>query len=214
MLCLDFGLGCRAAVFAPLLGNGILTQEDVAWRRSRRLIHRQFNRIKARNLACFDEHVSNLVSRLAPGVTIDLQPLFFNLTLDITTALVFGRSVYSLRADIDVDQAEKNERFAEDFTVAQEGLSKRFRLAPLHFLYNPKSFRRACRSVHEFVERLIPAELVDGGKENDDKKDDDASWFIREVARQSASVAEIRDQLLHILLAGRDTTACCLLWTL
>lgn len=25
---------------------------------------------------------------------------------------------------------------------------------------------------------------------------------------------ELRDQLLNVLLAGRDTTACCLSWTL
>jgi cytochrome P450 len=38
--------------------------------------------------------------------------------------------------------------------------------------------------------------------------------FIDQVAEESASNEALRDQLLNVLLAGRDTTACCLSWTL
>lgn len=84
---------------------------------------------------------------------VDLQPLFFKLTLDTATALLFGRSVYSLRANIDQDAG--NRLFAESFTIAQEGLAKRFRIAPWHFLYNPPEFRQACSTVHRFVEHYL-----------------------------------------------------------
>ena len=210
---LDYGFGCRPDVFSPLLGNGIFTQEGAAWKRSRELLRKQFVHVQYQNLECFDEHVSNLVACLHSGGTIDLQPLFFNLTMDVATALLFGRSVYSLRAGI--DQGSENRQFAENFNIAQEGLAKRFRLAPFHFVYNPKSFREACRSVHEFVENYIREAGLMKDELSENKKDDDsASWFIRQVAQQSASEVELRDQLLNVLLAGRDTTACCLSWTL
>lgn len=64
----------------------------------------------------------------ADGV-VDLQPLFFSPTLDTTTALLFGSSIYSLREGQDAE----NRVFSESFTVAQEGLARRFRLAPFHF---------------------------------------------------------------------------------
>ncbi|KAI1753811.1 cytochrome P450 [Xylaria castorea] len=100
---------------------------------------------------------------------------------------------YSLRAA--VDQEAANQEFAECFNIAQEGLAKRFRLAPFHYFYNPPKFRRACRKVHEFVESYIR------DRENSRFLDtaDQSTWFLDKI-------------LLNVLLAGRDTTACCLSW--
>ncbi|OIW28801.1 cytochrome P450 [Coniochaeta ligniaria NRRL 30616] len=208
----DYGLGCRPAVFSPLLGNGIFTQEGPAWKHSRELLRKQFVRARYQDLRYFHEHVGNLMDRM-PNGDIDLQPLFFNLILDIATELLFGRSVYSLRADI--DQALDNREFAESFNIAQEGLAKRFRLAPFHFMYNPPAFRKACRSVHSFVERYIREHrFMDSASGDwDMAQQGSASWFITQVARESATERDLRDQLLNVLLAGRDTTACCLSWT-
>src|SRR5438045_1057848 len=95
----DYGFGARPDIFAPLLGNGIFTQEGTAWKHSRELLRKQFVRTQYQNLDNFREHVENLIARLpAEGGVIDLQPLFFSLTLDTTTALLLGRSVYSLKA--------------------------------------------------------------------------------------------------------------------
>jgi cytochrome P450 len=204
----DYGFGSRPAVFAPLLGKGIFTQEGEAWRHSRELLRKQFVRVQYQNLDHFREHVDNLVSCLLTKKPVDLQPLFFNLTLDTTTALLFGRSVYSLRAS--VDQAAENREFAENFNIAQEGLAKRFRLTPFHFIYNPGRFRRACQKVHRFVERYIQQSK----QQTRNTARDQSSWFLDQLVEGSQTDAEIRDQLLNVLLAGRDTTACCLSWTL
>lgn len=177
-------------------------------------MRKQFARAKYQDLQHFSEHVDNLVACIPANGDVDLQPLFFNLTLDVATALLFGRSVYSLRANI--DQAIENKEFAESFNIAQEGLAKRFRLAPFHFFYNPPTFRKACVNVHRFVERYIRENgiMQDGVAANGKEEADTASWFIEQVAQESASVVELRDQLLNVLLAGRDTTGCCLSWTL
>ncbi len=205
----DYGFGVRRDIFAPLLGNGIFTQEGPAWKHSRELLRKQFVRTQYQNLDHFREHVDNLIARLPLDGIIDLQPLFFNLTLDTTTALLFGRSTYSLRANIDQDN--ENKLFAESFNVAQEGLAKRFRIAPWHFLYNPPKFRQACSNVHRFVERYIRERNLQDQKH---AFGEEASNFIDQVAKESVSNKDLRDQLLNVLLAGRDTTACCLSWTL
>ncbi|KAI1179613.1 cytochrome P450 [Nemania sp. FL0916] len=203
----DYGFGCRPAVFAPLLGKGIFTQEGAAWRHSRDLLRKQFIRAQYQNLDHFREHVDNLISCIPNEGRVDLQPLFFNLTLDTATALLFGRSVYSLRAAIDQEAA--NHEFAECFNIAQEGLAKRFRLAPFHYFYNPPEFRKACRKVHEFVENYIR----ERSKSRSQNIEDETTWFMDQVVEGSSSISEVRDQLLNVLLAGRDTTACCLSWT-
>jgi cytochrome P450 len=208
-LNVDFGFGVRPAIFAPLLGKGIFTQEGQAWKHSRELLRKQFARTQYQNLNHFREHVDNLLARLPSSGVVDLQPLFFSLTLDTTTALLLGRSVYSLRANIDQDA--ENRFFAESFDRALDGLAKRFRIAPWHFLYNPPKFRRACANVRRYVERYIK----ERGMQQEKSEDGEESYgFIDQVAQDSDSIVELRDQLLNILLAGRDTTACCLSWTL
>ncbi|KAF2177492.1 cytochrome P450 [Zopfia rhizophila CBS 207.26] len=204
----DYGFGARPAVFAPLLGNGIFTQEGEAWKHSRELLRKQFVRAQYQNLDHFREHVDNLITCMAADGDVDLQPLFFSLTLDTATALLFGRSVYSLRANIDQDA--ENREFAESFNIAQEGLAKRFRIAPFHFFYNPPAFRKAYRNVHRFVEQYIQERCLD----NKESSNDSSSWFFDQLAKESATKIDLRDQLLNVLLAGRDTTACCLSWTL
>ena len=38
--------------------------------------------------------------------------------------------------------------------------------------------------------------------------------FVDQLAKESSGPVILRDQLLNVLLAGRDTTACCLSWTI
>ncbi|CAG8957827.1 hypothetical protein HYFRA_00000167 [Hymenoscyphus fraxineus] len=201
----DYGFGPRREVFDPLLGNGIFTQDGAPWKHSRELLRKQFVRAQYRNLDNFREHVDNLLAQIPFDTVVDLQPLFFSFTLDTTTAFLFGTSTYSLRAGI--NQGTENKVFADSFSIAQGGLSTRFRIIPFHKLYRPKWFREACSNVHRFVDKYIEEDM---SKSNEDESQ---NGFIAQVAKESATKKDLRDQLLNVLLAGRDTTACCLSWT-
>ncbi|KAL9606063.1 MAG: hypothetical protein Q9179_000743 [Wetmoreana sp. 5 TL-2023] len=131
------------------------------------------------------------------------------LTLDTTTALLLGQSVYSLKADVGADDANKT--FARNWDIAQGGLAKRFRLAPWHFFYNTLEFRRACSSVHRFVDDYIRHRNLE--RDVDGWKAPGSDSFVDQLAQESDSLTSLRYQLINILLAGRDTTACCLSWT-
>ncbi|KAJ6003697.1 hypothetical protein N7522_006389 [Penicillium canescens] len=96
------------------------------------------------------------------------------------------------------------------FDIAQEGLAKRFRIAPWQFLYNPPKFRKACANVHRFVEGYIKESKLENVEIHEKK----GYGFIKQIAEKPSSIEELRDQLLNVLLGGRDTTACCLSWTL
>lgn len=182
----------------------------MAWKHSRELLRKQFARTQYQKSDQFREHVDNLLACLPKErEVIDLQPLFFRLTLDTTTALLLGKSVYSLRAD-DIADAE-DKAFAEGFNTAQEGLAKRFRIAPWHFLYNPRKFKKACSTVHQFVDNYIQQRELKSESNGDEGS---SSGFIDQVAQESSNDAMLRDQLINVLLAGRDTTACCLSWTM
>ena len=205
----DFGFGPRRGVFYPLLGDGIFTQDGAAWRHSRDLLKPQFARSYYRDLDLFREHVENLMAWIPKdGSPVDLQPLFFRFTLDTTTALLFGKSVYSLRHDASDDEKD----FANAFDVAQQYLVKRYRLLDLYFLIGGKKFLSACKTVHDFVDKILAQGLK--SLQEDSKGKPDRYLFLDVIAKDSDNSIAIRDQLLNMLLAGRDTTACLLSWTL
>ncbi|KAL8779064.1 MAG: hypothetical protein Q9194_001633 [Teloschistes cf. exilis] len=150
-------MGPRRKVMFPLFGDGIFTQEGDAWKHSRELLKPQFVHKQYDNLELFHEAVGNLISVLPAQGLVDLQPLFFRLTLDTTTAFLFGDSVNSLQASNKAGEST----FASAFNTAQGFMAKRMRLQDLYWL-----------------------------------------------------VGELRSQIINILVAGRDTTACLLSWTL
>ena len=155
----------------------------------------------------FEEHVDDLISCIPRNKPIDLQQLFFRFTLDTSTAILFGKSVYSLKSLSSRDSA----KFGKDFDTAQDFVVKRFRLLDLYWFIGGRRFREACTSVHTFVDDIIQqrynsTDTAEGKEER--------YIFLDAVAEDTKDKKELRDQLLNILLAGRDTTACLLTWTL
>jgi cytochrome P450 len=191
-----------------LLGDGIFTQDGAAWEHSRKLLRPQFARQQYRDLDIFREHVDNLIACIPRnGEPIDLQSLFFRLTLDTTTAFLFGESVHSLKTN----DSGHGAKFAEDFDIAQNIVVQRFRLLDLYWFIGGRKFRDACRSVHRFIDEIIQ-QRYDSIVTN--KKQEERYVFFDAVAQDTKDKNELRDQLINILLAGRDTTACLLSWTL
>ena len=153
--------------------------------------------------------MDNLVSCIPlDGKPVDLQPLFFRFTLDTTTALLFGESVYCLKAKDSSDE----QAFAESFNVAQDYLVQRYRLLDLYYLIGGQKFKNACTSTHRFVDEIAARGLRT--LEESDHEKPDRYLFLDIIAQNSPTKIALRDQLLNILLAGRDTTACLLSWTL
>ncbi|KAF6226498.1 hypothetical protein HO133_009364 [Letharia lupina] len=203
----DFGYGLRRQIFFPLLGDGIFTQDGAAWKHSRQMLRPQFSRQQYQDLDILCEHVDDLISCiLEKGQSLDLQPLFFRFTLDTTSAFLFGESTYSLRAN----QSGEDIQFAESFDVAQDYVVQRYRYLDLYWLIGGRRFREACASVHHFIENIIDRRLTKTEKSRDENG---RYVFIDAIAEDSRDRRALRDQLINILLAGRDTTACLLSWT-
>ncbi|KAI9762273.1 MAG: hypothetical protein M1835_008047 [Candelina submexicana] len=177
---LEFGFGPRRNIFYPLLGDGIFTQDGAAWRHSRDLLKPQFARNYYRDLDVFREHVDNLISCISlDRKPVDLQPLFFRFTLDTTTALLFGESVYSLKTG----DTKGEKTFDEAFNIAQEYLVKRYRLLDLYFLIGGRAFTNACASVHKFVDEITARGLQTLADTTHEKPD--CYLFLDVVAQNS-----------------------------
>ena len=192
-----------------MFGDGIFTQEGPAWKHSRDLLRPQLAHRQYKDLELFNEPMEDLLDALPQSGVVDLQPLFFQFTLDITTAFLFGESIHSLKSS-EVDDAQE-QAFAGAFDLAQKYVVKRFRLLDMYWLIGGKEFYDACRKVHAFADQVIDQNL---SSEADDGQDSSRYVFLRTVAKTYPDRDILRGQIINILAAGRDTTACLLSWTL
>ncbi|RDL38393.1 Uncharacterized protein BP5553_02733 [Venustampulla echinocandica] len=202
----DFGMGPRREITFPMFGDGIFNQDGHEWKQSRELLRPQFHFKEYADLGMFSDACDNLLDNIpASSRVVDLQPLFFRLTLDVTTAFLFGESIESLKAPENTGK----QTFAEAFNVAQEYIAKRFRLLDLYWLVGGKEFRDACEKVRFLADQIIDRNLSHEMTEDEGRK----YVFLRAMAKKSPDRNALRSQIINILTAGRDTTACLLSWT-
>ncbi|MCJ1384487.1 hypothetical protein MMC17_007604 [Xylographa soralifera] len=208
----QFGLGSRRIKsFTTFLGKGIFTTDGAAWSHSREMLRPNFTRNQVGDLATFDTHVNHLIAAIPrDGSTVDLQDLFFRLTIDSATEFLFGESTNCLAPGSSTVSARQ---FAESFMRGQESISKNARWGPLADLFVDSQFKKDCDFVHAFIDRFVEKGLEyrnSGAAE----KSDGRYVFCYELVKQTQDKVQIRSELLNILLAGRDTTASLLsdLW--
>ena len=202
----DYSMGPRHKVMHPFFGDGIFTQEGADWKASRDILRPQFVHKQYEDLSVFQGPMEDLLDCLPSSGTIDLQPLFFRLTLDVTTAFLFGNSVQSLKQK----DSSSEPSFANAFNVAQGYVAKRMRLQDLYWLVGGKEFRQACETVHKFADQIIDNNL---SKPEGEKDNEGRYVFLNFLARNTSSREALRSQIINLLVAGRDTTACLMSWT-
>jgi cytochrome P450 len=214
----DWSTGERNRVLEPLLGHGIFTTEGDHWARSRVMIRPNFVRSQISDLDRLEEHVDDFLRLIPPdGQEVDLQPLFFRLMMDSATDLLFGQSVNSLRElkDSDETQPERpsGNAFAHAFDTAQEYCNARFLYGPLgKIMPQAKEDKHAVALCREFIKPYVE-QAVRYRQELDRKRADGVQiteekyTFLHELAKETTDPIRLRDELMNLLVAGRDTTA-------
>ena len=215
----DFVLGKRHAHFKPLLGDGIFTLDGAGWKHSRAMLRPQFAREQVAHVKALEPHLQTLAKHIinSKGERFDIQPLFFRLTIDSATEFLFGESVESLhdesvgltRDPVDFDGKSG---FADAFNTSQTWLASRAVTQNLYFLVDGRSFRSSNAKVHKFADYYV-RKALEASSEDLEKASRDGYIFLYELVKQTRDPVILRDQLLNILLAGRDTTAGLLSFT-
>jgi cytochrome P450 len=200
----DFDIGLRNVHFAPLLGDGIFTQAAPAWKHSRDTMRPPLMSSRHANFDKIKSSVEKLLEKVPADGLVDLQPLFFDLTLETAMFLLFADAAPSHES---IEGQTRQTVFADAFTSAQEYLSYRSRLGNFYWLVDTSRFRRACDTTRAFIEDAVQ-------RARTPEERGSSFSFIDTLLQKTKDKAILRDQCVNVLLAGRDTTACCLSWTM
>ena len=203
---IDYHLGTRRGALFPFVGEGIVTQDGGPWRHSRELLRRPFLKAHYQNLKGFIEPINSLIHDLPTSHVVDLQPLFFRFTLATTTALIFGQPVESF-------ENEEHNAFANSFNYASTISALRMRLVDFYWAYSPSRYNSACKDIKAYADGFVKRALLERTKATAGITSDRYA-FIEDLYAALQDPRLVRDQLINVLLAGRDTTACLLSWTL
>ncbi|KAL2022693.1 hypothetical protein VTK56DRAFT_4774 [Thermocarpiscus australiensis] len=205
------------------LGDSIFTTDGRQWHDSRQLIRPQFIKDRVSDLHVFESHMQTLFRAIANGGAldgenqavdieagngrvVDISDLFFRYTLDAATEFLLGQDVKSL--------STPRQEFAEAFAEAQRVQSLVSRAGPLNKLVPRRTFWQSMKVINRLINRYIERALRLSPDELTTKTKSDAGYtFLHALASYTRDREVLHDQIIAVLLAGRDTTACTLSWT-
>lgn len=192
-------------VLPLFLGNGLVTSEGDFWLRQRRLMQPAFHRQRVAGFgAAMVAATEEAAAGWRDGERRDLHTDLMRLTLDILM-----RTVFSAPLGADAGRVERSLN-----VVLDEYMRQSLALLPLPaWAPSPGRSRmlRAIRELHVVVDRLIDSRLAGGAG-----PDDLLTMLLeaRDEAGQPMPRRQLRDELLTLILAGHETTANALAWTL
>ncbi|KAH7322504.1 putative cytochrome P450 [Stachybotrys elegans] len=201
----DYSLGNRTEVMGPLLGRGVFVTDGEEWQHSRALLRPSFTRDQVANLGMIERHVQNLLLLIPPdGETVELQQLFYRFTMDSSTEFLFGESTDTLL------EHGGGIEFAKAFKNSLQDVSAGMRLGPMHkFRRSDPEALRTHRICRDYVDKYVDQALVYRKKRSQEVDADESGrkTFLTELAMATDDREKMRDELMSLLLAGRDTTA-------
>ena len=204
----------RRLRFRRLMGEGLMTTDGAAWKHSRGMLQPSFVRSHERNLDVFDKYWGRLLERLPTDAasTVDLQPLFFRFTMETSLDLFVGSS---RPPSFDGDVISK---FTAAFDRGLRNVTVDFGLGPFtkFISHSPMQVRKDRKFLESFIDHYIHNALAQKAASSSDGKTSSgsSSLFLDELLQRTSDPIEIRAELMFVMVAARDSTACLLsnLW--
>ncbi|MBV8259884.1 MAG: cytochrome P450 [Paraburkholderia sp.] len=207
------------AVFEEMGFNGLFSAEGVAWEPQRKLVMQALSipNIKAfyPTLADITQRLHNRWQRAAErGETVEMTDDLKRYTVDVTSALAFGEDPRTLERDHGVIQ-EHLERILPGVMRRTNALFPYWRYVKLPA---DRKLERSLEEVHRYVNAMMARARE---RMRDEPSETPRNLLVAMLAQQETqegaapvSDAQIRANVLTLLLAGEDTTADSIAWTL
>ncbi|KAL8868804.1 MAG: hypothetical protein Q9174_004739 [Haloplaca sp. 1 TL-2023] len=224
----DWELGAiRRGLLSEYTGPSLITSEGPAWKQSKSRVRPQFSPVSVSNLALHERHTKELLAKLGPDgghegwtATTDIQPLFFNMTLDVITEFLYGQSLHSQdpsKAEVIGPAARTRppdfETFGRciddvtDWVASMSMLGKWYKFAPA------RKFKQSRAKMRRLVDWYVERALKQVTKAQSMEPAASPEYVILdELARITDDKIWLRNETLNLLTAGRSTTAALFSW--
>ena len=187
-----------------LLGNGLLTAEGATHLRHRRLLQPAFHRDRIAGYAqTMIDYAARLTGRWQDGATIDISKEMMRVTLSIAGRTLFDTDVESSADEVGVAVTDVLESFWMNLLPGADLLEK----LPIPKLRRAHASRRR-------LDALIYKMIADRRASGIDHGDLLSMLIASQEDDVGLTDEEVRDEAITILLAGHETTANALTWTL
>lgn len=209
------------AALEEFLGNGIFTADGNQWKHHRKVASNMFSRNLMRHgTAIAIKQVKKVVTKLerhlssnASSDPVDIQDIFFRMTIDVFASIAFG-------VELDSTLGENQHPFAIAFDEVQNLSQKRFK-DPFwrisRFFQSTqaeKRIRSSVKVIDNFASEVIRGRRRDASNGENIGPDLLSRFLDTKDPNLIPAEAELRDIVMNFMIAGRDTTACALSWTM
>uniref|UniRef100_A0A8H8CKK7 Cytochrome P450 n=1 Tax=Psilocybe cubensis TaxID=181762 RepID=A0A8H8CKK7_PSICU len=209
-----------------MFGEGVFNSDGEMWKFHRAMTRPFFTRERISDFEIYDRNwnisLKLAKDRLAEGYSIDMQDLIARFTLDSASEFLFGKNVESLSAGLPYHQevAKKNSReffdhpsnqFVKAFSDALLLIAKRLTMGEEWALaeFTGDRIIPLRKTVEDFVEPMMKAALEK--REQDillgkDPSEKEESNLLSHLVNHTQDPKILKDEVINLLVAGRDTT--------
>lgn len=201
----------RLQLSKRLLGEGLLTSEGEFHDRQRRMMQPSFlpNRVKSYGAAMIDS-AEKMISGWRDGQVLDIHAQMMHVTSAIITKAVLGSEISDEESDRVNQALVSSMKYLDRIQMPLGEFVQRIPILPVN-----KDFRSAKVVLDTLVYRMISEHKSRGGQAGEP----DLLDTLIAAGKSDAKLArewdrQVRDEVMTIFLAGHETTANALTWTL
>ncbi|KAF2154505.1 cytochrome P450 [Myriangium duriaei CBS 260.36] len=184
-------------------GNSFINTDGQQWWDYRKLLRPHLLKTCLSNLDILENKMQKLLPLLSASQIVNATDLFMRLSLDAFTASFLGhKGIESLDG--------QDQDFAMAFREVQRVQNLRGLAGPLKILIPRQNFYAGIEVLNRFVEPIVDQTI--GLKEQSKGGKDKEFTFLHTLSGFTSDRKVIRDQIISLLLAGRDSTSNTLSW--
>ncbi|KAH7904253.1 cytochrome P450 [Hygrophoropsis aurantiaca] len=216
-----------------LLGTGVFNSDGDMWKFHRSMTRPFFNKDRISHFDIFEKHAEDAINqtkaRLREGYPIDFQDMVSRFTLDSATEFLFGKDVCSLSAGLiypassplSKSVAFKNHPaniFAHAFAEAQIAAAYRGSFGSFWrlFEFGSDRIKKHMNICYQFIDPILKEalqkkkdtkKLAGNNADAKEREVNEGETLLDHLVNYTEDPVVIRDEILNIMIAGRDTTA-------
>ncbi|CAB1105091.1 unnamed protein product [Ectocarpus sp. CCAP 1310/34] len=223
----DYDKGVLATILEPIMGKGLIPADPETWKVRRRAIvpgfHKAWlNRMMRLFAECADTLVVEAEAAARTGQVLDMEEKFCSLSLDIIGRAVFNYEFDSVSKESPVIKAV--------YRVLREAEHRSSSFIPYwklpfanKWIASQVEFARDMGLLNTVLDKLIQKaldtqEMADieelERRDLDEVEDPSLLRFLIDMRGEDTTSKQLRDDLMTMLIAGHETTAAMLTWTL